>query len=184
MEETIIALAKSAILIALNEPSDFNLSSARDNFPILNKQGAVFVTLSTLPNHKLRGCIGSLTAYRPLYKDIILNAQASAMKDPRFKSLTKEEFKNIQIEISILSAPIKVLYKDSKDLKSKIKPMVQGVVLKHGINRATYLPSVWKQLTKFEDFFESLCLKAGLKKYCLDQHPIIETYTARKYRDK
>jgi len=183
MEETIIALAKAAILVALNQPNDFNLTQARSNFPLLNEEGAVFVTLRTKTDNKLRGCIGSLTAYRPLYKDIIFNAQASALKDPRFEPLKKEELSSIKIEVSLLSQPKELLYKNREDLKSKIEPLRDGVTLKQGVNRATYLPSVWEELPKFDDFFSSLCLKAGLKKNCLDMHPQLFTYQATKYKE-
>ena len=184
MEETIISLAKAAIFVVLNQPEDFNLTQVRNNFPALNEQGAVFVTLRTLPDYELRGCIGSLTAYRPLYKDIISNAQAAALKDPRFSPLTKEELNSINIEVSILSSPKPLLYKNRDDLKAKINPLIDGVTLRQGMNRATYLPSVWEELTKFDDFFSSLCQKAGLKKDCLNAHPQLFTYQAIKYKEK
>lgn len=184
MEEIIIALAKTAILVALNEPSDFNLTSARQNFPRLNQQGAVFVTLRTTPTNKLRGCIGSLVAHRPLYKDIILNAQASALRDTRFKPLTKKELKNITIEVSLLSKPKPLEYKSREDLIQKIEPLKDGITLTLEKHRATYLPSVWQELKKFDAFFSSLCLKAGLEKSCLNQHPKLESYHAKKYKEK
>ncbi|MBU1668261.1 AmmeMemoRadiSam system protein A [bacterium] len=184
MEETIIALAKAAILVALNQAEDFNLTQARNNFPLLNEQGAVFVTLRTLPNYELRGCIGSLTAYRPLYKDIIFNAQAAAMKDPRFLPLKKEELPNIKLEVALLSEPKDVNYSSVADLQTKIRPFHDGVVLQLGKHRATYLPSVWEELPKFDAFFSSLCLKAGLTENCLDQHPTLSTYQATKYKEK
>jgi len=184
MEESIIALAKAAIFVALNQPDDFNLTQARATFPQLNEQGAVFVTLRTTPNDKLRGCIGSLTAYRPLYKDIIFNAQAAAFKDPRFKPLKKEELAFIKVEVSHLSSPKPLHYKDKKDLETKIAPFIHGVVLKEGKNQATYLPSVWEELPKFDDFFSSLCLKAGLQQNCLTSHPEILIYTATQYKEK
>ena len=184
MEETIIALAKAAILVALNQPEDFNLTQARNNFPQLNENGAVFVTLRTLPNYQLRGCIGSLTAYRPLYKEIIFNAQAAAMKDPRFSPLKQEELPTIKLEVSLLSEPKDVNYSSVADLQTKIKPLHDGVVLQLGKHRATYLPSVWEELPKFNDFFNALCLKAGLAENCLDQHPTLLTYQATKYKEK
>lgn len=184
MEEIIIALAKASILVALNKPSNFNLTLARQHFPELNKKHAVFVTLRTLPSHKLRGCIGSLIAHRPLYKDIIINARHATLDDKRFKPLTKEEFENISIEVSILSKPKIVPYKDSNELKTKIIPLRDGVILTLESHRATYLPSVWKELTTFDDFFASLCLKAQLKRSCLEQHPTLQTYQAVKYKEK
>jgi hypothetical protein len=183
MEEAIIALAKTAILVALNQPDDFNLTQARKNHPLLNQNGAVFVTLRNKDTDKLRGCIGSLTAYRPLYKDIIFNAQASALKDPRFKPLTKEELNTFTIEVSLLSQPKMLLYKNTKDLQEKIKPLIHGVTLRQGIHQSTYLPSVWKELKTFNIFFDSLCHKAGLQENCLQNHPELFTYTTTKYKE-
>lgn len=93
----IIALAKVAILVALNQPEDFNLENALKAYPALEKEGAVFVTINTEPNERLRGCIGSLEAHRPLYKDIISNAQAAALRDPRFPALTVKELNTIYV---------------------------------------------------------------------------------------
>ncbi len=184
MEEIIIALAKASILVALNQPTDFNLTDARKNFPMLDEEGAVFVTLRTLPNHQLRGCIGSLEAYRPLYKDIISNAQSSALKDPRFLPLSIEELDHIEIEVSLLSKPKVLHYTNVEDLKSKIRPLTDGVILHLAPYRATYLPSVWEELPHFDDFFRSLCQKAGLRHNCLSQHPEIFTYQATMYKEK
>ena len=161
--------------------TNFDLSKAREEYPILNEKRAVFITL-TKPNHELRGCIGSLIAHRPLYEDIISNAKSSALNDSRFKPLTKEEFKDINIEVSLLSKPIKVKYKDINDLKLKIRPNTDGVILEFDNHRATYLPSVWEQLSSFEQFFSYLCKKANLDKNCLEKHPKISIYQATKYK--
>jgi len=184
MNDIVIAIAKAAILVALNQPEDFDLENALKAYPILTKDGAVFVTINTKPNEQLRGCIGSLQAHRPLYKDIIYNAQAAALRDPRFAPLTPKELDNITLEVSILSKPQIVLYKDSEDLKNKIAPFKDGVVLKHEGKHATYLPQVWEQLPKFNDFFTSLCNKANLGGDCLLNHPEISTYQVEKFKEK
>ena len=183
MNDIIIALAKAAILVALNQPEDFDLENALKNYPMLEEDGAAFVTINKEPNEQLRGCIGSLQAYRPLYKDIIMNAQAAALRDPRFPPLSVEELKEITIEVSILSKPQPLQYNDINDLKSKIVPFEDGVVLKLNGKQATYLPQVWEQLPKFDDFFSSLCMKANLGSNCLSQHPEISTYRVQKYKE-
>lgn len=184
MNDMLIALAKAAILVALNQPDDFDLKGALEKYPFLEKNGAVFVTINTKPNDQLRGCIGSLQAYRPLYKDIIFNAQAAALRDPRFLPLTVDELKHITLEVSILSEPKILEYHDKKDLESKVVPFQDGIVLKHHGKQATYLPQVWEDLPKFKDFFASLCLKANLDSNCLDEHPEISLYQVKKYKEK
>lgn len=184
MNDIIITLAKAAILVALNQPEDFDLESTLKQYPSLQENGAVFVTISTQPNDQLRGCIGSLQAYRPLYKDIISNAQAAALRDPRFPPLKAEELKHIKLEVSILSEPKILDYDTIEDLKRKVVPFQDGIVLKHNGKQATYLPQVWEQLPKFDDFFSSLCLKANLGRDCLASHPEISTYQVKKYKEK
>ena len=184
MNDVIIALAKAAILKALKQPEDFDMEYALKAYPALKEYGAAFVTITMKPNRRLRGCIGSLQAYRPLYKDIIMNAQAAALYDPRFMPLSIEELRQIEIEVSVLSEPKVLIYDDMADLKSKVVPFQDGIVLKHNDKQATYLPQVWEQLPHFEDFFSSLCLKANLSRECLSQHPEISTYTVKKYTEK
>jgi len=184
MNNVIISLAKAAILDALNQPEDFDIEYALKTYPFLKENGAAFVTITTLPHEQLRGCIGSLQAYRPLYQDIIMNAQAAALHDPRFLPLSVKELSHIQIEVSILSEPKVLIYDDIADLKSKVVPYQDGIVLKHHGRQATYLPQVWEQLPDFDDFFSSLCLKANLNRDCLSQHPEISTYTVKKYKEE
>ena len=184
MNEIVIALAKAAILVALNQPEDFDLENALKTYPLLEKNGAAFVTINKEPNEQLRGCIGSLQSYRPLYEDIIHNAQAAALRDPRFMPLSAEELDQIKIEVSILSEPQKLHYDTIDALKRKVVPFQDGIVLQLHGKQATYLPQVWEQLPKFEDFFSSLCMKANLGSECLSQHPEISTYTVKKYKEE
>ena len=110
----------------------------------------------------LRGCIGSLEAYRALILDVAHNAQAAAFKDPRFSPLTLEEYRAIELHASILSKP-QPLDVDSKEaLLEIIRPGRDGIILDEGGRRATYLPSVWQQLPDPEMFIRELRRKAGL----------------------
>ncbi|WP_187647390.1 AmmeMemoRadiSam system protein A [Nitrosophilus labii] len=151
-------------------------------FPDLAKLGAVFVTIKE--RGSLRGCIGSLIAYRTLIEDIIENAKAAAFSDPRFPPLTPEEFDKITLEISILSEPKPLAYTDIEDLRAKIVPGRDGVVLKYGSHQATFLPQVWKELSDFEQFFAHLCIKAGLRPNCLELHPEILVYYVEKFSEE
>ncbi len=154
------------------------------NYPSLQEKRATFVTINE--RGSLRGCIGSLVAYRSLIDDLIENAKSAAFKDPRFPPLTKEEYENskLDIEISLLTQPKELKYSDIKDLKRKIRVGVDGVVLSIKGYRATFLPQVWEQLPTFELFFSHLCQKAGLISNCLDYHPRIEVYQVEKIKDE
>ncbi|MBP7783947.1 MAG: AmmeMemoRadiSam system protein A [Aliarcobacter sp.] len=180
VEDVLIQVARISILNEFNQSFKVNKESLKKEFPFLNEQKACFITL--LLNGNLRGCTGSLVAHRPLLEDIISNAYCSAFSDLRFPRLTYEEFKKIDIEISILTPAIKLAYKDIEDLRAKIKPFEHGVILEYQNKRATFLPQVWEQIPSFDDFFEQLSKKAGFSKSCLDLHPIICTYTTTKIK--
>ncbi len=177
-----VDIAKDAIAEVFAKRVLIDREKLLKEHPELAKKGAAFVTLEK--RQSLRGCIGSLIAHRSLLDDLIENAKAAAFGDPRFPPLSQEEFQdpNLTIEISLLSEPKPLSYSDIQDLKSKIKPGVDGVILKLGSYQATYLPQVWEQLPNFDDFFVTLCQKAGLSGRCLQEHPQIYTYHAQKIR--
>jgi len=147
-------------------------------YPELLNAGACFVTLSI--HGALRGCIGSLQPYRALIDDLIGNACAAAFEDPRFAPLEAEEYARMRIEVSLLSVPEPLPYADKEELKRKIRPGVDGVVLELDGRRATFLPQVWEQLSDFEHFFAHLGMKAGLGPDVLERHPHVSIYRVEK----
>jgi len=181
--EVYLKLARAAIAQSVGIPYDIDLDKLLKNYPELKKMGSSFVTITKGDEKALRGCIGSLEAYRPLYEDIILNARSAALHDPRFQALSEFEYDDIKVEVSILSKPQKLEYSDIDDLKDKIKPYVDGIVLKLDGHQATFLPQVWEQLPSFELFFAHLCQKAGLQTDCLRYHPDIFVYHVEKYEE-
>lgn len=154
-KQALLQLARESIKAKLENKQLKINESIKKQF---SKKQACFVTL--IISGELRGCIGSLVPRQPLYQDIIENAINAAFNDPRFPALTKQELNQVKIEISILTIPKKLDYKDEKDLLKKIKN--KGVIIKQGWNQATYLPQVWEQLPTPEQFISSLCMKAGL----------------------
>ncbi|MFA6530151.1 MAG: AmmeMemoRadiSam system protein A [Candidatus Micrarchaeia archaeon] len=130
--------------------------------PKLIEDGACFVTLYIGKKKALRGCIGTLEAHRPIVMDIVNNAINAAFDDPRFHPVRQEELKDITIEISVLTKPEPLAVKDKDDLLKKLVPKKHGLIIQKGFHRATYLPIVWKEIPKKEDFLNELCQKAGL----------------------
>jgi len=183
MGDIYLKLARAAIAQSIGIPYEINLEKILDEYPSLKEFGSSFVTITKGKEKSLRGCIGSLEAYRPLYEDIILNARAAALHDPRFQALSELEYNDIKIEVSILSKPEILEYSDIDDLKNKIKPDIDGVVLKLDGKQATFLPQVWEQLPTFDLFFAHLCQKAGLETDCLKRHPEIYIYHVEKYSE-
>jgi len=126
----------------------------------LQRRCGTFVTLKI--RNQLRGCIGNLDASGPIIEGVKRNAINAAFNDFRFSPLTAKEFDKVEIEISILSEPKPLEYKDSNDLIKKLRPNVDGVIIRKGHASATFLPQVWEQLKRPEDFLSHLCAKAGL----------------------
>ena len=128
--------------------------------PALQAQRGVFVTLTI--NGQLRGCIGNLTATEPLASGVRRNAINAAFHDPRFAPLSISELDQIEIEISILSEPRPLKYRGSEDLLNKLRPHIDGVIIRKQAASSTFLPQVWDQLPRPQDFLTHLCIKAGL----------------------
>lgn len=126
----------------------------------LTEPGATFVTIEK--DGKLRGCIGSLQAHRPLIEDLVQNAFRAAFKDPRFPPVNQEEASRISWSISLLSAPEQMLIRDEGDLLSQLVPGVDGLIIVDGSKRATFLPQVWEQLPEPVRFLAQLKRKAGM----------------------
>jgi AmmeMemoRadiSam system protein A len=125
----------------------------------LREKGASFVTLTVHGN--LRGCIGALEAYQPLAEDVREHAVSAAMDDPRFPPVSEAELDRIHIEVSRLTPPKELQYANSADLLQKLRPHVDGVILRHGFRKATFLPQVWEKIPDPQEFLEQLCYKMG-----------------------
>jgi AmmeMemoRadiSam system protein A len=162
LEEQAILLivARDAILHATQEKTlpEIKIEAYSQS---LQEQGASFVTLHSKVERKLRGCIGSLEAYQPLIHDVQLNAVAAALEDYRFPPVRFEEVKDLQIEISRLTPPKVLIYSEQRQLPELLRVGIDGVILRDGFRRATFLPQVWQQLPHPEMFLSQLCSKMG-----------------------
>ena len=103
-----------------------------------------------------------MSATVPIVSGVRENAINAAFHDPRFSPLKKKELDAVHIEVSVLSEPVPLAYTDADDLVAKLRPGIDGVILKKGHASATFLPQVWEQLPKPEQFLSHLCMKAGL----------------------
>ncbi len=155
-QKKLLAIARESIAARL-ENRKFEAGEVPEE---LKKVRATFLTLTK--NEELRGCIGSLEARQSLVEDVRQNAVSAAFSDPRFSPLSSKEFADIKIEISILTPPRNLEYSNAADLLAKLRAGKDGVILTSEWNSATYLPQVWEDLPKKEEFLESLCAKAGL----------------------
>ena len=183
--QLLIFEARKIIRNKLLKPSQQNeseVASPHEADPILHKKGGTFVTLSK--NSKLRGCIGHIIAHEPIIESIRHNAFNAAFKDHRFSPVSIDELDDIHIEVSILTEPEVMLYSNIDDLKAKLRPGIDGVILQKENKSATFLPQVWKQLPDHESFLSNLCIKAGLPLSALENENItVFTYQVQAFKE-
>ncbi|MFA6992412.1 MAG: AmmeMemoRadiSam system protein A [Candidatus Gracilibacteria bacterium] len=181
IKKYLLKLARKTIADKLD--LEFELDEARPTDSVLNEKRGVFVTLEL--NHNLRGCIGNISPVYTLEDGVKRNAINAAFHDPRFTPLTQLEFDEIEIEISVLTVPKKLDYKNSDDLKEKLIPLKDGVIIKKGYYEATYLPQVWEDLADKDQFLSSLCMKAGLPPDEWQKGKLeVFTYQAEAFKEK
>jgi AmmeMemoRadiSam system protein A len=144
--------------------------------PPLREIRASFVTLRI--GDALRGCTGCLEAQRPLVSDVARNAYRSAFGDPRFQPLSEEELPGLRFSVSVLS-PLEPLPADSEaELLARLRPGIDGLMLREGQAAATFLPAVWGSLPEPAQFLAELRRKAGLPPHHWSRALSFERYTA------
>lgn len=148
----------------------------------LREDGATFITLTI--RGELRGCIGTLEAHQPLAEDVRQHTLAAAFEDPRFPPVQADEVERIQIEVSRLTRPIPLEYKDTEDLLTRLRPHVDGVILRDGTRRATFLPQVWDKIPHAPAFLDHLCDKMGLNENAWRlKHLEVLTYQVEEFHE-
>jgi uncharacterized protein len=180
-KKILLKLARQAITDAVQAkpltPPKIDLYSE-----ILQQNGASFVTLTI--DGDLRGCIGALEPYQPLVVDVWEHAIAAALEDYRFYPLNEAELKQVNVEISRLTVPQKLEYADPDDLIHKLRPNVDGVILREGRNRATFLPQVWEKIPDPNLFLNQLCQKMGAPgNYWKNHHLDVLTYEVEMFHE-
>jgi AmmeMemoRadiSam system protein A len=183
--QCLVRLARATITERLMDPNTddhHRALQAELQAPIFATRCGAFVTLKK--KGALRGCIGSLTSSEALADNVRHNALNAAFQDPRFPPLSPEELDQIVIEVSVLTPPETLTYSDADDLVSRLRPGIDGVILRRGSASATFLPQVWKQLPRCQDFLSHLCLKAGLAAQSWrEDHLQVEIYQVQYFEE-
>jgi len=161
--QALVTLARQVIAQRLGRPvaeAEQQALAQQLRAPSLQQRCGTFVTLKI--HGELRGCIGSLIGTDSIVEGVRENAVNAAFGDPRFPPLESSEFDAVEIEVSVLTEPQRLDYTDADDLIAKLRPGVDGLIIRQGLAGATFLPQVWEQLPDPRNFLAHLCLKAGL----------------------
>ncbi len=169
----LILLVRKVIEIELFGSSN---KSPKLEAPIFFEKRGVFVTIHI--NGVLRGCIGTIEAINPIIEAVNKMAYSSAFNDPRFSPLSKDEYSDVDIEISIMSEP-----KEGKPEDIVIGR--HGIIISHKYNKGLLLPQVaiennWDKYA----FLNYTCLKASLPKDMWKRGAEIELFEAEVFTEK
>lgn len=170
-QRCLLGLAREAIAAAVaGAPLDLNAWSAQFPSEQLREPGAAFVTLRH--HGRLRGCVGTVRAVKPLYLAVADAAVSAAVRDPRFEPVTAEELPELKMEISLLAPFFPVQ-------PEEVKPGVHGLMITQGYHRGLLLPCTavehgWSR----EEFLAETCVKAGLERDAWKRGALIEAFTA------
>lgn len=129
--------------------------------PRFSEPSGAFVTISTFPDHGLRGCIGIPLPLMPL-GDAVERAGRSACHDPRFPDLTEGELGGVTVEVTVLTVP-QMIEGGPDDVLRSIEIGRDGLIIECAGRSGLLLPQVpvewgWDA----ETYLEHLSMKAGL----------------------
>lgn len=172
----LLDVARRSVALAVLDHITYHPDLA-DHSPALAEHGAAFVTLRR--HGRLRGCIGTLEAIEPLAEAVADRARAAALHDPRFEQVQPHELDDLEVSVSVLTQPAPIDVASYADLRARLRPGVDGLVVDATGHRATFLPSVWEELPDPEEFLSALWRKAGLPQRAWPSGIRLATYTAQ-----
>lgn len=173
-QQTLIRIARETVhqVVSGKKPLKYTIESE-----ILKEKRGAFVTLKR--GEELRGCIGYIMAYKPLYETIIEMAEAAALRDPRFPPVRPEELPELNLEISVLTPIREIINLD------EIVVGTHGLIIEKQGYSGLLLPQVateygWDR----ETFLSHTCLKAGLPRNAWkDKDTKIKIFSAQVFAE-
>lgn len=155
----LLELARDSIARGLSSPAPEPLPEGGWSSRLLVPTAA-FVTLTL--SGGLRGCRGTTEPQRSLAEEVWRSAWLSAFADPRFPPMVSQEVSSLRIAVSVLTALEPIACTSEAELVESLVPGVDGLVLRCGVARATFLPAVWQSVNEPREFVRQLRRKAGL----------------------
>lgn len=147
----------------------------------LDEPRAVFVTLTK--RGELRGCVGQLEARLPLRRAVERAARAAAFEDDRFPPLREDELPALALEVSVLTPLERVDVHGEAELLAALRPGVDGLLLRAGHRQGVFIPEMWNQLPRPEDFLAALRRKARLPAEGWPADLEVFRFTAQAYEE-
>jgi AmmeMemoRadiSam system protein A len=143
--------------------------------PHLEEPRGVFTTIHL--HGELRGCVGYVVPVTPLYRAVAETARSAAFDDTRFRPVTREEARKLEVSLSVLS-PLRPIQPEQVEIGR------HGLVVSLAGHRGLLLPQVpvehqWDRAT----FLEQTCRKAGLPAEALQLGASLEAFTAEVFGD-
>jgi len=178
-QSLLLALARTAIEAQAAGMPDPAVESASLP-PALRELRGCFVTLTR--KGELRGCIGNIYPHEPLYRAVMENARGAAFRDTRFAPVAEWELPELEMEISVLTEPERLEFNTPEELLHKLRPNVDGVVVKFDWRSATFLPQVWRKFPDPVRFLDLLAQKAQLPAGAWrDPNTVVLTYQVESF---
>lgn len=133
------------------------------------------------------GYLKSMAGVTEANKEIYITAQEcavnAALYSHKYKKTTKTDLPNVIVEISILGDIKRLDYKTPEDLLQKINSRM-GLLLKEGMHKQVFLPTMWKMYQNKEEFLDKLCYEAGLQEASWRRTPLnISYFTADTFAE-
>lgn len=158
----------------------YNLLSV---YPVLGEKLGSFVTLYI--KKELNGCVGRIEGENNLAEDLTVNAIDAAFNDNRFIPVNKNCLPDMKVEVSILTQPQVLKFKEVRELFQILNRDKPGVIIEYSGEKSTYLPQVWESYDSPEIFMEELALKGGFDKNIWKLPGcVIKTYQAQIFEEK
>jgi AmmeMemoRadiSam system protein A len=145
------------------------------------ERAGLFVVL--IQDNMLKSIAGVTEGNKEIYVSAQECAVNAALYNSKYKKVAKNDLPNIVIEMSILSDMKKLTYNGPDDLKSKINSRM-GLMLKEGMHKQVFLPTMWRMYPDKEDFLDHLCFEAGLQEASWRRTPLnLYHFTAETFAE-
>ncbi len=155
-----VEIARKTIDLWVRERKRYDPFSYPQEF---DEKRGVFVTITSVPGKRLRGCIGFPEPVYPLLRCLQEAAIAACSEDPRFDPVREEELDRLSVEVSILTVPLRLEAETPQDLLSQIRIGRDGLIVRSGFRSGLLLPQVAEEYGwSPQEFLEQTCVKAGL----------------------